>query len=52
MEDHYHVPVMGQEVARHLIVDKNGIYIDGTLGGGAHAKLILSQLFHGLTQQS
>ena len=44
MEDHYHVPVMGQEVSKHLIVNKNGIYLDGTLGGGAHAKLILSQL--------
>jgi 16S rRNA (cytosine1402-N4)-methyltransferase len=44
MEDHYHVPVMGHEVAQHLIVNKDGTYLDGTLGGGAHAELILSQL--------
>jgi 16S rRNA (cytosine1402-N4)-methyltransferase len=40
----YHRPVMWREVARHLITDKNGIYIDGTLGGGGHSELILRNI--------
>ncbi|MCK5344601.1 MAG: 16S rRNA (cytosine(1402)-N(4))-methyltransferase, partial [Candidatus Heimdallarchaeota archaeon] len=44
MGEHYHVPVMGQEVAQYLVGNKNGIYLDGTLGGGGHAHIILEKL--------
>ena len=44
MVDHYHVPVMGQEVLQQLVIKKNGVYLDGTLGGGGHARIILEKL--------
>ncbi len=44
MESTYHVPVMGQEVADNLIHKSDGIFLDGTLGGGGHAKIILNRL--------
>jgi 16S rRNA (cytosine1402-N4)-methyltransferase len=37
----YHVPVLGKEVLETLLTDRNGVYVDGTLGGGGHAKLFL-----------
>lgn len=40
----YHVPVMAREVLQFLVHKKNGIYIDGTLGGAGHAKIILQHL--------
>jgi len=39
-----HQPVMTKEVLAQLITDKSGTYIDGTIGLGGHAKLILSTL--------
>ena len=39
-----HTPVMPKEVLSHLNVQKDGIYVDGTIGLGGHSQLILSQL--------
>ena len=45
MEAHtYHTPVLSQEVLFYLLTARNGFYVDGTLGGGGHAKAILEQL--------
>jgi len=35
-----HVPVMPREVLEYLACDRGGRYVDGTLGGGGHARLI------------
>ena len=40
----YHVPVMGPEVGELLVHNPGGIYLDGTLGGGGHAEIILGKL--------
>ena len=40
----YHLPVLLEDVIRYLIQDPEGIYVDGTLGGGGHAEGILSTL--------
>jgi len=36
-----HVPVLAEEVIRHVILKKNGVYVDATLGLGGHAERIL-----------
>ena len=36
-----HVPVLLSEVLEYLDLHKNGVYIDGTVGAGGHAKSIL-----------
>lgn len=41
---HQHIPVMLAECLEGLITNPDGIYIDGTLGGGGHSKAILDQL--------
>ncbi len=41
---HQHIPVMLRECLDGLITHSDGIYIDGTLGGGGHSKAILDQL--------
>ena len=46
MNSSYHVPVLSAEVIDYIISDKSGIYIDGTLGGGGHSKLLLDKLSH------
>jgi 16S rRNA (cytosine1402-N4)-methyltransferase len=41
MVDNYHLSVMSNEVNEFLINDKDGTYVDATLGGGGHAENIL-----------
>ena len=41
--DFYHEPVMLKEVIDWLCVRKNGIYVDGTVGGAGHAYAILKE---------
>lgn len=41
--DFYHEPVMLKEVIDWLCVRKNGIYVDGTVGGAGHADAILRE---------
>ena len=40
----WHNPVMVEEVKTSLVIDPDGVYIDGTLGGGGHAAAILESL--------
>jgi len=40
-EGFFHEPVMVKEVIDALLVNKKGIYVDGTLGGAGHAYQIL-----------
>lgn len=40
----YHIPVLLQEVGNFLITKPDGIYVDGTLGGGGHSWAILERL--------
>ncbi len=42
-KDAYHLPVMVREVVAQL-VRREGIYVDGTLGGGGHSLAILQAL--------
>lgn len=37
----YHEPVMGDEVLRFLAPDGEGLYFDGTAGGGGHTRMML-----------
>ena len=39
-----HTPVMLKECIENLNIKKDGIYVDGTLGGAGHSKVILSKL--------
>ncbi|CAM9288306.1 unnamed protein product [Chrysoparadoxa australica] len=43
----YHVPVVCKEVIEWLVTDPDGLYIDGTLGGGGHSAALLEALGQG-----
>lgn len=40
----YHVPVLRDEVLEMLVTDPDGVYVDGTLGGGGHSRAIVEKL--------
>ncbi len=44
MNDFKHISVLLEESVDLLDVKQNGIYVDGTLGGGGHSELICSKL--------
>ncbi len=39
-----HIPVLVNEIMAMLITDKNGIYLDGTLGDGGYSRVLLEKL--------
>ena len=39
-----HIPVLKESVVEYCITDIEGIYVDGTLGGGGHAEAMLKRL--------
>ena len=41
--DRFHIPVLLKEALGALRVKKGGLYIDATIGGGGHTRLILDQ---------
>ena len=41
---HEHITVLLSEAVEHLVLKKNGIYVDCTFGRGGHSKLILEKL--------
>lgn len=40
----FHEPVLRDEVIHYLMTQKDGIYVDGTVGGGGHAEAIVQNL--------
>lgn len=52
--DFNHYSVMAEETIEQLNIKKNGIYVDGTLGGAGHASILCSRLegghFYGIDQ--
>jgi len=43
-KDYTHEPVLPKETVEHLVTNKNGIYVDGTLGMAGHTTKIISEL--------
>ncbi len=44
MENFYHRPVLLEETVAGLDLKENGVYFDGTLGGGGHSSEILKRM--------
>jgi S-adenosyl-methyltransferase MraW len=44
MQKWQHIPILAQTIKELLITDREGFYIDGTLGLGGHTKVLLSAL--------
>jgi 16S rRNA (cytosine1402-N4)-methyltransferase len=44
MHRSFHIPVLRKEVAEYLITNPDGVYVDGTVGGGGHAEYIVNKL--------
>ena len=40
----YHQPVLAEQVRKALLVRPDGVYLDGTIGGGGHAEQLLPYL--------
>jgi 16S rRNA (cytosine1402-N4)-methyltransferase len=40
----YHAPALTREVVDGLVTDADGVYVDGTLGGGGHTAALLARL--------
>ena len=47
MMDYNHIPVMPEETVASLKIVPDGIYVDGTAGGGGHSALIAQKLSDG-----
>lgn len=43
-QQHKHKTVLLDEAVEALVIDPDGVYVDGTFGRGGHSRLILSQL--------
>lgn len=43
-----HVTVLLKETVEGLDIDPNGVYVDGTLGGGGHSEYLLERLGNGI----
>ena len=42
--DFHHISVLPRETIDSLNIRPDGIYVDGTLGGGGHASLVAAKL--------
>lgn len=42
----YHKPVLADESAKMIIWNPGGLYVDGTLGGGGHARAFFNRMNH------
>src|ERR1051326_4187165 len=49
MNNEFHTPVLADTAINYLLTDPYGIYVDGTLGGGGHAELLLMNASAGAT---